>query len=752
MGTRRALLIGIGEYGEGFRNLPVVRHDVSLMDKALRDCGYEVEAVTEDGLDAELLGTKLRSFCEDCEAGDVHLIYFSGHGLAVGGRDFIVPPGVRLEDASENDHCRIPTNLSKYVEAGLVVFVVDACRDAEPTTKAGREGFGYETAGGPQFVRFFGCSRGEKCQVVQQEDGSKNFSMFTKSLADSLLERESDSLREVSNRVTELCRDSAVGNLQAQKPHLSHGETTPETDMALNQRIFNAPVCSTVWTRFEPHKMHCITITSELESRDNPTWTLDGLVGDTMTGRLGRKVWSAFRTYAHDRVSLRKERRELAATLSQDSIQLAAVNVRDAFEEEVFDQVVRGVVEADLAIFDVSGFEPGMMLLMGIRSACRRGISIATVGGGWRELDEIDIPFNLRDLSLGSHTESAGGTGIDYVADKFVKRIEFGFRQMTQQPGYQDLPAYHALRQLGPTYEASSTISRNEYVLILSSYEESYKENWRFLSNSLAGCLSDFDNTKKAKVKRLIDLGNPQLVSQSLYEQIRRTESCVADWTRFSPSTFFELGVRLAVSEYGAVQIVDRRYLPEGEKSKKWKSMSRQIRSMSNLFSPLTYEPRREEEKNIKEAAKMLSARKMRGRRSADQADDYDRVSKLVSETMNAVTESNPPVFRQLEDAADALHHPKHGEKGAPQILFRNSPRQLTQLESERAAMELRIAAWLYMHYRHKAGELDLGHPDRLQYDKLSLDTSNSLFDAGEVEFGDLIAGGGQFSDEEKNK
>lgn len=693
------------------------------MRRALEYCGYQVE-VLDPNLDVDSLGERLREFCHECDNDDVHLIYFSGHGLAAGGRDFIVPAGIARDDAYGNENARVKTNLSDFVSEGLVVFIIDACRDSRPLSKGGEQ-LGYEAMGGEKFVGFFGCSRGETCQVMPEPPGSAPVSMFTAALEQSLTEGEHYSLRSIRDRAAEICSDLGRGTLQVQRPHLSHGESTRETDAMLDRPIFEPALRLSIWSSFDPDKMHCLVITSEYEFRNQPQWTLDGMVRLAMAGKLGRRVWPAFTEYANGRESIADVRRRLPDSLDSDSVQYAAIHVHDAFQGEGFADVVRALVEADIVVFDVSQFEPGMMVLMGIRSACRRGVSVCTAGGGWRELDEIDIPFNLRDLSLGSHTESEGGVQ-DLVTHRFVERIELGFRQMTRQPQYQDLPAYHALRQLGPEYEASSDIPAKVRVLILASYGDDYKDNWRFLKNTLEGCLEDIFEQGNPQVVRLIDLGNPQLVSQSLYEQIRRSEGCVVDWTRFSPSTFFELGVRLAVSEWGAIQIIDERYLPGGSMSDRWKDMSKQITAMARLFEPLRYDmtdPKRQEEP-IMAAAVVLSTPDPRnlGKRSM--------VNQRVSDAMSVVAEKHPPVHQHLKDTADSLRHPDREQMGASKILFRNTASDRVQRASEAMAMELRIAAWLYLHYRLQAGKRKPGDPLCELYQELGRESSDALSDA----------------------
>ena len=42
---------------------------------------------------------------------------------------------------------------------------------------------------------------------------------------------------------------------------------------------------------------------------------------------------------------------------------------------------LRTVAECDLAVFDLTGFEPAVMLLLGVRAVVRRGVTICTYRG-----------------------------------------------------------------------------------------------------------------------------------------------------------------------------------------------------------------------------------------------------------------------------------------------------------------------------------------------------------------------------------
>src|SRR5262245_43893153 len=135
MANRKALLIGADQYGEGFAALPAVRHDVEVVDRALRATGYETEICSDQVVaNAIALDAAIRTFCRSAGPDDIRVVYFSGHGLRIDGKDWIVPRGTSRRDAAESVNQRVATDLSATVagsRAGLVLFVVDACRAPE---------------------------------------------------------------------------------------------------------------------------------------------------------------------------------------------------------------------------------------------------------------------------------------------------------------------------------------------------------------------------------------------------------------------------------------------------------------------------------------------------------------------------------------------------------------------------------------------------------------------------------------------
>jgi hypothetical protein len=345
------------------------------------------------------------------------------------------------------------------------------------------------------------------------------------------------------------------------------------------------------WDEFDPALLHCVVVGSESLAQDGPGESLAVLLAEVLSSPKVRTLWTSFVDVWRDRRLVRgPSARPLPAEYSKDSAKVASFNVLEAYASPAsLDRAVRLLVEADLALFDVTRFEPGVMILLGARAATRRGVTINSHGGGWREGEPLSRPFNLSDLSLASHTSYPDAfVGEDPRIDRLVERIRTGFDQLIRQPQYRDLPVYDALRQLGPREDARSSIPLEEEVLVLCSYDAKYFEIWRYLRGSLRNALSQ--RGILTNVIRLQDVATPQLVSQSLYERIRRCAGCVADWTGSSPSTFFELGVRMAVSPWSVVQIADQYWLQDLVNSTDVKgSGGRQIALMQSLLNPIRY-------------------------------------------------------------------------------------------------------------------------------------------------------------------
>jgi hypothetical protein len=447
-----------------------------------------------------------------------------------------------------------------------------------------------------------------------------------------------------------------------------------------------------------------------------------------VAGETGNRIWNAFCAAVSNLRLVSGRQRAPPATFEPSNVRIGVFSILDAFASgQALDTAVRAIVEADLVVFDVSGFEPAVMLLVGVRSACRRWLTVCSHGAGWREGQPLELPFNLQELNINSHTQRESRVGSDRVVERFVSRVEAGFVQAARHPHYLDLPAYDALRELGSDYAASSTIDPSERILVLCAYGDRFFSNWQFVSSRLKQVL--WQRKKYTpEIERIIDYGTPQLIRQSVYEQIRRTRACVVDWSEFSASVFLELGARLAVSEWGAIQVIDDRYLPGGERASKLAQVDR----MRRLLSPMPYKYRAESSEAFEQIVELLQRNP-----GLDGEATYNRIHRSLLAVIGTVLAAQPSVVEELKRSADSLHHPQQGRVSAPQILFHGSG--LAKQDSERAALERRIAAWLYLdrvRFAKSRGDEEL----LKSYRELGRSTKDALYDLGDDESLDLAS------------
>jgi hypothetical protein len=126
---RTALVLGNGAYPSSPLRNPV--RDARGMAAALRGHGFEVTLLEDAGQKETRraineLGKKLRE-------GGVGLFYYAGHGLQVGGRNYLVPVDAAIQDENEVEIEAVDVAgvLSRMDAARnrLNLVILDACRD-----------------------------------------------------------------------------------------------------------------------------------------------------------------------------------------------------------------------------------------------------------------------------------------------------------------------------------------------------------------------------------------------------------------------------------------------------------------------------------------------------------------------------------------------------------------------------------------------------------------------------------------------
>jgi len=129
VGKRVALVVGNNNYK--FHPLKNSRNDADGMSRALRESGFEVIDLRDSTLPQ--MRTAVRQFGDKLLTYDVGLVYYSGHGVEVKGRNYFIPVNADImrEDEIADQGLDVSLILEKMSTAqrSVNILIVDACRD-----------------------------------------------------------------------------------------------------------------------------------------------------------------------------------------------------------------------------------------------------------------------------------------------------------------------------------------------------------------------------------------------------------------------------------------------------------------------------------------------------------------------------------------------------------------------------------------------------------------------------------------------
>jgi tetratricopeptide (TPR) repeat protein len=149
-GRRVALVIGNGAYAQ-VKALPNPPNDARAIAKSLTEIGF---AVTEGiDLDRVAMQKMTRDFLREAARAQVALVYYAGHGVQIGGRNYLVPVDAQLKaghDITETmiDMDTIMAGLDDQIRTNILIL--DACRDnpLEPQVASAEPNRGVEAGSG----------------------------------------------------------------------------------------------------------------------------------------------------------------------------------------------------------------------------------------------------------------------------------------------------------------------------------------------------------------------------------------------------------------------------------------------------------------------------------------------------------------------------------------------------------------------------------------------------------------------------
>jgi uncharacterized protein len=147
---RRALVIGADDY----RNVPKLQKavgDARAMKAALEKTGFVVDLLTNP--DRATFNTAVSDFTAKLGPGDVALIHYSGHGVALDGENYLLPVDAPRPDRVDKEGLKLESfALMGLIErvrasgANVQIAIVDACRD-NPYAHSGTRSFGRARGG-----------------------------------------------------------------------------------------------------------------------------------------------------------------------------------------------------------------------------------------------------------------------------------------------------------------------------------------------------------------------------------------------------------------------------------------------------------------------------------------------------------------------------------------------------------------------------------------------------------------------------
>lgn len=129
-GRRAALVIGNSEY-KNVAALTNPKNDADAIAKSLRAVGFDSVTLVNDTT-RETLIDSLRIFANEAEHADWAMVYYAGHGIEVGGINYLIPIDARL--AVDRDIEYEAVALTQVLRAAdsakkIKLVMLDACRD-----------------------------------------------------------------------------------------------------------------------------------------------------------------------------------------------------------------------------------------------------------------------------------------------------------------------------------------------------------------------------------------------------------------------------------------------------------------------------------------------------------------------------------------------------------------------------------------------------------------------------------------------
>ncbi|WP_158520990.1 SUMF1/EgtB/PvdO family nonheme iron enzyme [Fuerstiella marisgermanici] len=194
-GRRVAIVMGNSAYQANKLKNPV--NDAVAIAKVLKKLKFEVKILTD--LTKRQMIDGLSETTKSLEANDLCVVYYAGHGMQVGGENYLVPLNAKVEDAADAEYeClslqRVMAKLDGS-ECSYKVVILDCCRN-NPFRAFFRaatvQGLNHVASQPDGTIITFSTKPG-----AVASDGSGNNSPYTMSLVETLEDRPAEGLEVI---------------------------------------------------------------------------------------------------------------------------------------------------------------------------------------------------------------------------------------------------------------------------------------------------------------------------------------------------------------------------------------------------------------------------------------------------------------------------------------------------------------------------------------------------------------------------
>ena len=230
---RYALVIGNQTYAQSGLKNPVA--DAKLMEKALKECGFDVTLATD--LDQVALRSAIASYAEKVEKtgkNSISFFYYSGHGVQIDGKNYMVPIDDKGIDTAlkAKAMCYPIDDVFSLVPSTTQIVVLDACRNNpfSSTKQVFQKGLSRiaNPRGVTNFIAFFSTSDG-----ATADDGSGKNSLFTEKLSFHIRNDFNTPITTLFNNVASDVKEATSGR-----------QTPLVTGTGMNLELMNAEIAA----------------------------------------------------------------------------------------------------------------------------------------------------------------------------------------------------------------------------------------------------------------------------------------------------------------------------------------------------------------------------------------------------------------------------------------------------------------------------------------------------------------------------